>query len=101
MHFPEGVARAEDVATVLGRVAPASPDDMRALEVIWSPSEENDRMSSLELEQLYPELIPLGSGVGRYVCGFCRAPFPRELVPDLRRPGRRVIAPLSSSCAPR
>jgi uncharacterized membrane protein len=79
MSFPAGVARAEDVGAVLASVVPASPDHVLALEVIWSPSEENDRMSSLELERFYPELMPLGSGVGRHVCGYCRAPFPLEL----------------------
>lgn len=79
MPFPSGVARAEDVSAVLAQMVPGSPDQMLALEVIWSPSEENDRMSSLELERFYPELMPLGSGVGRHVCGYCRAPFPLEL----------------------
>lgn len=54
---------------------------VQALEVIWSPAEELDRMSSLELEQLYPELQRLDDGLafGRVACGYCRAPYPAEL----------------------
>lgn len=50
-----------------------------ALEVIWSPTDEGDRMSSAELEVLYPRLGALDAGVGRVVCGHCRAVGAREL----------------------
>ena len=55
--------------------------EVLALEVIWSPAEELDRMSSLELEGLYPELLRLDdqAAFGRVSCGYCRAPFPGEL----------------------
>jgi hypothetical protein len=79
MRIAPVLQRAEDVASVLASLAPTNSSEMLALEVIWSPSEENDRMSSLELERFYPELMPLGSGVGRYQCTYCRAPYPREL----------------------
>lgn len=52
-----------------------------AFEMIWSPAEENDRMSSAELENLYPELLRIDSGadVGRIQCGYCSAVFPAEI----------------------
>ena len=55
------------------------PQQLVALEVVWSPADDNDRMSSYELEQRYPELQRVSDGVGRVACAYCRAPFPREL----------------------
>lgn len=51
------------------------------LEVIWSPAAPEDRMSTAELEALYPELVPLpGAGAfGRVYCTMCGAPFTGEL----------------------
>lgn len=49
------------------------------LELIWSPSEQADRLSSAELEALYPELQRLDDTVGRIVCRACGAVHPREL----------------------
>src|SRR5258706_5904590 len=53
-----------------------------ALEVIWSPAAENDRMSTAELEQNYPEvrLIDPRSIAGRVFCAYCNGPFPMELL---------------------
>jgi len=49
------------------------------VELIWSPSESNDRMSSAELETLYPELARLSDDVGRVTCAFCGALHAKEL----------------------
>jgi uncharacterized membrane protein len=59
-----------------------SPDDLVALEVVWSPAAENDRMSTGELEQHYPELqlIDPKSIAGRVFCAYCQGPFPMELL---------------------
>ncbi|AKF05587.1 DUF1517 domain-containing protein [Sandaracinus amylolyticus] len=58
------------------------PNQMVALEVIWSPAAENDRMSTSELEQNYPELklIDPNSIAGRVFCAYCSGPFPMELL---------------------
>ena len=58
------------------------PQHMVALEVIWSPAAENDRMSTSELEQNYPELklIDPNSIAGRIFCAYCSGPFPMELL---------------------
>lgn len=54
--------------------------DFVALEVIWSPALEQDRMSSVELETIYPELLRLDGGpLGRASCGFCGAVHAAEL----------------------
>lgn len=55
---------------------------MVALEVVWSPAAENDRMSTSELEQNYPELklIDPNSIAGRVFCAYCTGPFPMELL---------------------
>lgn len=54
---------------------------LNAIEVIWSPAAENDRMSSAELEAIYPELqrLPGAETVGKVFCAYCSGPFPREL----------------------
>src|SRR5690606_879877 len=58
------------------------PNHMVALEVVWSPAAENDRMSTSELEQNYPELklIDPNSIAGRVFCAYCSGPFPMELL---------------------
>ena len=55
---------------------------MVALEVVWSPAAENDRMSTAELEQFYPDikLIDPNSIAGRVFCAYCNGPFPAELL---------------------
>lgn len=51
-----------------------------ATELIWSPADPGDLMSSAEMLHLYPELRPLeGATLGRVVCGHCRAVFAAEL----------------------
>ncbi len=64
------------------RLGAMTPTQMVALEVIWSPAAENDRMSSAELEVLYPELKKIDESTiaGRVFCGFCGGPFAAELL---------------------
>ena len=49
------------------------------VELIWSPAQEEDRMSSAELETLYPELVRIADDVGRVACSFCGAIHAHEL----------------------
>ena len=60
----------------------ANPQTLVAMEVIWSPAAENDRMSTAELETLYGHLkkIDERSIAGRIFCSFCRGPFAAELL---------------------
>ncbi|MEZ4410799.1 MAG: DUF1517 domain-containing protein [Polyangiales bacterium] len=73
-----------DLASLMGALhamVPPRADRLLALEVIWSPSEDADRMSSAELEFLYPELRRVDDAMafGRVVCGHCRAVYAAEL----------------------
>ena len=72
-----------DAASAAAAFASLEPGDAEvvALEVIWSPALETDRMSSAELEVLYPELVRLDGrdDVGRSSCTYCRAVYPAEL----------------------
>jgi len=57
-----------------------SPEELVAFEVVWSPAEETDRMSSHELRTIYPELLPIGGKMlGSVSCTYCRAVYAREL----------------------
>jgi len=73
------VVSPEALARLFATFAPSRAADTLAVEVVWSPAAENDRMSSLELELFYPDLQRMGDGVGRRQCAYCRAPFPAEL----------------------
>ena len=59
-----------------------SANQLVALEVVWSPAAEDDRMSTAELEQHYPELrkIDPASIAGRVFCEYCSGAFPMELL---------------------
>ncbi len=63
-------------------VAVANPQTLVAMEVVWSPAAENDRMSTAELEQNYPDLklIDERSIAGRIFCEYCRGPYAMELL---------------------
>ncbi len=76
------VADAAQVRNALGDRGTLAPQQMVALEVVWSPAAENDRMSTAELEQFYPEmkLIDPNSIAGRVFCAYCSGPFPMELL---------------------
>ena len=56
--------------------------DEAGIEVVWSPAAEDDRMSTAELEQHYPELEKLDEKAiaGRVFCAHCSGPFPMELL---------------------
>ena len=73
---------ANQIRNALSDRAAILPQQLVALEVIWSPSAENDRMSTAELEQFYPDLklIDPNSIAGRIFCAYCSGPFPAELL---------------------
>lgn len=75
-------AGAQGVARLLDACAGLPPDQLLTLEVIWSPADEDDRMSTAELEPLYPDLklIDPASIAGRVFCAYCRGPFAMELL---------------------
>ncbi|HJL11594.1 MAG TPA: DUF1517 domain-containing protein [Polyangiaceae bacterium LLY-WYZ-15_(1-7)] len=67
---------------ILASLPQMNPFQLVALEVIWSPAAEDDRMSTAELEVLYPELkrIDEGTMAGRIFCGHCSGPYAAELL---------------------
>lgn len=71
----------------------ANPSSLVAVEIVWSPAEEQDRMSTAELEAHYPQLKKLdeASVVGRVFCDYCRGPYAAELgeCPHCGAPGAR------------
>lgn len=73
---------ASNVRQALSALGTLQANELIALEVIWSPATENDRMSTAELEQNYPEmrLIDPNSIAGRIFCAYCSGPFPMELL---------------------
>jgi len=80
-----------EVATLLDTLL-AERSSVSALDVIWSPSEENDRLSSYELEHIYSELVRIAEATsfGAMTCPACRGALPRELAfcPHCGRPTR-------------
>lgn len=68
-----------DWKVALQELIPLNAAHWVALRAVWSPTDEDDRMSSAELEVLYPELRRLDDGVGRMVCRHCRAVGAKEL----------------------
>lgn len=68
--------------TTLRSFAALSPYELAAVEIVWSPAEEQDRMSSAELEMLYPELVKIdpASIAGRVFCKSCAGPYAAELL---------------------
>jgi len=78
------VRHADDAGSVdelLAIAAGVSRSDLIAIEVVWSPAADHDRLSTAELEALYPELARLAerSIGGRIFCGYCAGPYPEEL----------------------
>lgn len=73
---------ANEIRGALDNRAALTADQLGALEVVWSPAAENDRMSTAELEQHYPDmrLIDPNSIAGRIFCSYCRGPFAMELL---------------------
>jgi uncharacterized membrane protein len=73
---------ARQLKQALSAFGALNQNDFVAMEVIWSPAAENDRMSTAELEMLYPEMrkIDEQSIAGRVFCQYCHAPFAAELM---------------------
>lgn len=76
----DGIADPSRFRQALRVLSWLSVAELVAFEVIWSPADENDRMSSAELEVLYPEMHPIAAEpMGRVACGHCAATYAREL----------------------
>ena len=77
------VGDGEELRKALEAASNLASNELVAVEVVWMPSEDGDRMSSMEVEAKYPRpaLIPIqGALVGKTFCAYCAGPFPGELV---------------------
>ncbi len=64
----------------LNRIVALKPHALMAMEVVWSPAEDRDRMSSAEQAVLYPEIAFFPDvRAGRHHCDFCGGPYALEL----------------------
>jgi hypothetical protein len=80
-----GTGQSPDAATLRAALADRAfvhSNELVAIEVVWSPAAEDDRMSSAELEQHYPELVKLDERTlaGRVACAYCGCLFAMELI---------------------
>jgi uncharacterized membrane protein len=73
---------ANRIARTLQGMAALPHHWLSAVEIIWSPAEDEDRMSTAELETLYPELRKIDSAsiAGRVFCRSCSGPYAAELL---------------------
>lgn len=63
----------EAIDGALIAIVPPDVGSLVALEVVWSPSVDQDRLSSAELEVLYPELVAFShTPPGRVQCNYCK-----------------------------
>ncbi|MFT3698535.1 MAG: DUF1517 domain-containing protein [Kofleriaceae bacterium] len=95
LYTVKKVGNGDDLRDALEAVQYLDETSLVAVQIIWQPSEENDRMSSIELEAKYPgpQLVPIkGALVGKTFCTHCAGPFPRELTscPFCGAPARDV-----------
>lgn len=75
IHDPDQVRRALEGMSALTKFR------LVAVEVIWTPAAEDDRMSSVELEARYPFMVKVPEAVaGKVTCKFCGGGFPAELL---------------------
>lgn len=73
---------AEQVRRWLEAISGLHTGSLVAVEVIWTPAADEDRMSSVELENFYPEMkrIRGNTVVGKMDCTYCGGSFPAELL---------------------
>jgi len=77
-----GMTDAAEIRAALADRSAVASRDLVAIEVVWSPAAEDDRMSTSELEQHYPELVLIdpASIAGRIFCSYCGGAFAMELL---------------------
>jgi uncharacterized membrane protein len=77
------IASGADLSAALDAASHLEARNLLAIEIVWQPSEDADRMSSIELEAKYPppELVKIdGALVGKKFCDHCGGPYPAECV---------------------
>jgi len=77
------IGNGSDLSAALEAAATLNESSLVAVEIVWQPAEDADRLSSIELEAKYPrpQLIPInGALVGKTFCTYCGGPYAAELV---------------------
>lgn len=72
-------SQVSEIEKLLEQLSELTASELVALELIWSPAAEDDRMSTDELEAHYPELTRLTAVGGRVFCPYCAGPHAAEL----------------------
>lgn len=67
------------VDRLLESISQVDENDLVALEVVWTPAAEEDRMSTASLEARHPHLVKLTDVGGRVFCAYCTGPYAAEL----------------------
>lgn len=71
----------EQLRRALEGLSALAPHNLVAVEIIWTPAADTDRMSSVELEARYSDLKKLDNALGgKVACGHCGGGFPEELL---------------------
>lgn len=78
VHQPEDARALNQILMGFGAI---QAGELMGLEVVWSPSTENDRMTEPEMLRVYPEMRRIRDDTiaGRLFCGYCGSPFGHEL----------------------
>ena len=76
------IGNGDDLRRALEVLTALTAPTLIAVEIVWTPADPADRMSSVELEALLPDAVfPIqGAMVGKVVCAYCAGPFPAELL---------------------
>lgn len=83
LYTVEQIGNGSDLSAALEAAGTLDENALVAVEIIWQPAEDADRLSSIELEAKYPrpQLIPInGALVGKTFCTYCGGPYAAELV---------------------
>ncbi|HEX7700519.1 MAG TPA: DUF1517 domain-containing protein, partial [Kofleriaceae bacterium] len=83
LYTIDQIGNGSDLSAALEAAGTLDENTLVAVEIVWQPAEDADRLSSIELEAKYPrpQLIPInGALVGKTFCTYCGGPYAAELV---------------------
>lgn len=66
------------IPRVLHALSSLAAEDIGGYEVVWSPSDPSESMTSAQIEAVYPELTRLNRGVGGVACAYCGTVYAAE-----------------------
>ena len=83
LYTIDQIGNGSDLSAALEAAGTLDETTLVAVEIVWQPAEDADRLSSIELEAKYPrpQLILInGALVGKTFCTYCGGPYAAELV---------------------